>query len=156
MSTRDENAGDGPGPRGMRWPHGVTVAVGSLFVVDAGNNQYVLGQADATRLDHNRGASYPPAGAMNMPYGLCAQDDRLIVSDTANSRLLGFDLLDVRLDASASRLAGQPAFTREGDNRWAPVARDSLCWPYGVAACGSTVAIPDSGNNLVLPWAAAP
>ena len=107
----------------------------------------MLGQVDVTRLDHNRGAYYPTAGAMNMPYGLCVRDDRLIVTDTANSRLLGFDLPDVRMDASASRLAGQPDFTRKGDNRWVPAARDSLCWPYGLAASGSTVAIADSGNN---------
>ncbi len=29
------------------------------------------------------------------------------------------------------------------------------CWPYGVAASGSTVAIADSGNNRVLLWEAA-
>ena len=103
----------------------------------------MLGQVDVTRLDHNRGAYYPTAGAMNMPYGLCVRDDRLIVADTANSRLLGFDLPDVRMDASASRLAGQPDFTRKGDNRWVPAARDRLCWPYGLAASGSTVAIAD-------------
>jgi hypothetical protein len=95
------------------------------------------------------------ASAMNMPYGLCVQDDCLIIADTANSRLLGFDLSDVRMDACASRLAGQPDFTRKGDNRWVPAARDSLCWPYGVAASGSTVAIADSGNNRVLLWEAA-
>jgi len=67
----------------------------------------VLGKADVTPLDHNRGAYYPTAGAMNMPYGLYVQDDRLIVADTANSRLLGFDLDEVRMDASASRVAGQ-------------------------------------------------
>jgi len=58
--------------------------------------------------------------------------------------------------ASASRLAGQPDLTRKGDNRWAPAARDSLCRPYGVAACGSTLAIAASGKNRVLLWEAAP
>jgi len=114
------------------------------------------GQVDVTRLDHNRGAYYPTAGVMNMPYGLCVQDDRLIVADTANSRLLGFDLDEVRMDAGASRLAGQPDFARKGDNRWAPAVRDSLRWPYGVAACAPTVLIANSGNNRVFLCEDAP
>jgi hypothetical protein len=56
----------------------------------------------------------------------------------------------------ASRLAGQPDFTRRVDNRPAPTASDSLCWPFDVAACGSPLAIADSGNNRVVLWEAAP
>jgi hypothetical protein len=93
---------------------------------------------------------------MNMPYGLTIHEGRLIVTDTANSRLLGFELDDVALDCPALWLAGQPAFTDKGDNRWRFAARDSLCWPYGAAACGRTLAIADSGNNRVLLWDAAP
>src|SRR5271163_3523619 len=37
--TRDENAGEGGGARGMRWPHAIAMADGSLFVADAGNNR---------------------------------------------------------------------------------------------------------------------
>jgi hypothetical protein len=172
MSTRDENAGDGAGARGMRWPHAVAVAEGAILVADAGNNRvmawrgwpeasgapcdFVLGQADVMRLDHNRGAYYPTGCAMNMPYGLCVRGERLIVADTANSRLLGFCVDELAMGANASRLAGQRDFTQKGDNRWAPAVRDSLCWPYGVAACGSTLAIADSGNNRVLLWEASP
>jgi Ni,Fe-hydrogenase I small subunit len=41
------------------------------------------------------------------------------------------------------------------DNRWGMPARDSLCWPYGVAACGGKEVIADSGNDRVLLWEAA-
>jgi hypothetical protein len=172
FTTRDENAGEGAGALGMRWPHGIAVANGMILISDAGDNRvmawrclprangaacdFVLGQADVNGLDHNRAAYYPTAGAMNMPYGLTVQGDRLIVADTANSRLLGFDLDDLAMGVSASRLAGQPAFTDKGDNRWGPAVRDSLCWPYGAAACDATLAIADSGNNRVLLWEAAP
>jgi hypothetical protein len=30
--------------------------------------------------------------------------------------------------------------------------RDSLCWPYGIQVCGSTVVVADSGNNRILLW----
>ena len=29
------------------------------------------------------------------------------------------------------------------------------CWPYGLSALGSTVAVADSGNNRILIWDAA-
>jgi hypothetical protein len=170
--ARDENAGEGGGPRGMRWPHAIAAADGSLFVADAGNNRvmawrrwpyfdgalcdFVLGQADAESLDHNRAAYYPTARAMSMPYGLCALGGRLIVADTANSRLLGHERDELAMGAPASRLAAQPDFEAKGDNRWGHAKRDSLCWPYGVAPCGDALLIADSGNNRVLLWEAAP
>jgi NHL repeat len=171
FTTRDENAGVGAGAVGMRWPHGIAVTNGALLVSDAGNNRvmvwrswprangapcdFVLGQADAMRLDHNRCAYYPDAGAMNMPYGLGVADGRLIVADTANSRLLGFDLDGLAMGAGASRLAGQRAFEDKGDNRWGAPERDSLCWPYGVWASARTLVVADSGNNRVLLWEVA-
>ena len=170
--TRDENAGEGGGARGMRWPHAIAMADGSLFVADAGNNRvmawrsrprengalcdFVLGQEDASSVDHNRAAYYPTARAMSMPYGICAQGERLIVADTANSRLLGFGRDGLAMGVAASRLAAQPTFEVKGDNRWSHAVRDSLCWPYGVAASASTLAIADSGNNRVLLWDVAP
>jgi hypothetical protein len=73
-----------------------------------------------------------------------------------NSRLLGFAVDTVTMGAAATRLAGQRDFTDKGDNRWRLPVRDSLCWPYGVASCGETLVIADSGNNRVLLWEAAP
>lgn len=170
--TRDENAGEGGGARGMRWPHAVAAVDGSLFVADAGNNRimawrrwpsldgapcdYVLGQTDASGLDHNRAAYFPTARAMSMPYGVCAAGKRLIVADTANSRLLGFEHDRLGMGVAASRLAGQISFEAKGDNRWTHAERDSLCWPYNVSARGDTLVIANSGNNRVLLWEAAP
>jgi hypothetical protein len=172
FTTRDENAGEGGGPLGMRWPHGIAVSAGTILISDAGNNRvmawrslpqangvacdFVIGQADMAGLDHNRAAYYPTASTLNMPYGLAVHDNRVVVADTANSRLIGFDVDTLAMDAAATRLAGQRDFTGKGDNRWSLPARDSLCWPYGVAACGDTLVIADSGNNRVLVWEAAP
>lgn len=172
FTIRDENAGRVAGPLGMRWPHGLAVVNGRILVTDAGNNRimvwqalptangaacsFVLGQADVTGLDHNRGDYYPTASTLSMPYGIVAQNQRLVVADTANSRLMGFDLDGLAMGAAATRLAGQHDFTDKGDNRWELPARDSLCWPYDVACCGDTLAIADSGNNRLLLWEAAP
>jgi hypothetical protein len=170
--TRDENAGEGAGALGMRWPHGIATADSKILVTDAGNNRimvwqnlptangrpcdFVLGQADVMGLDHNQAGYDPTASALNMPYGLDVQGERLVVADTANSRLLGFDTDALAMAATARRLAGQHDFTAKGDNRWGLPVRDSLCWPYDVACRGGTVVIADSGNNRVLLWQASP
>lgn len=171
FTSRDDNAGSWAGALGMRWPHGIAVARAMLLISDAGNNRvmawrrfplangepcdFVLGQADVSGRDHNRASYHPTSSALNMPYGLTVQGSTLVVTDTANSRLLGFELDGLSMDAPATALAGQQLFSDKGDNRWRAAARDSLCWPYGAAACGDLLVIADAGNNRVLLWEAA-
>lgn len=170
FETRDENAGGDIGSLGMRWPHGIAEWRGKLAVSDAGNNRImlwdklptengavcdaVLGQADALTCDHNMAAYYPTAAALNMPYAIAVADDRLLVADTANSRLLGWSREST--GSAADRLTGQPDFASKGDNAWGVPGRDTLCWPYGLSSLGSILAVADSGNNRVLLWELAP
>ena len=165
FTHRDENAGGAVDAASLRWPHAVTHWRGWLCVADAGNNRVLLwrqkpdrdyqpgdrmlGQADMHGTDHNRGEYYPTAGGFNMPYGLAVYRDRLFVADTANSRVLCFATPD---HSEAEALAGQAGFMDKGDNRWQPVARDSICWPYALAVHGETCLVVDSGNNRVLLW----
>lgn len=164
--TRDESSG-GDLRAGMRWPHAFAVAADTCFVADAGSSRimawrqrpqrhgapcdFVLGQKGFGSTGHNRGAAEPTAATLNMPYGLAWHDGRLIVADTANSRLLGFDPTAIATGA-ATALAGQENFGDKGENRWQSPVRDSLCWPYSIAASGDTVAVADTGNNRVLLW----
>ena len=167
--TRDENAGETYGPCGMRWPHGLLVTNdGRLIVSDAGNNRImvwdrvpqahgvpcdvILGQRDARSGDHNGGTYWPTSSTLNMPYGIAVAGETLFVADTANSRLVGWRLEDLRANAPAYGLVAQPDFFAKGDNRWGLATRDSLCWPYGIAACDGTLAIADSGNSRVVLW----
>lgn len=169
--TRDENAGHAPGPVGMRWPHGICVTHDHMFVADAGNNRimvwdelpsrhgepcsFVLGQDSMLGCDHNQVAYYPTAAALNMPYGVTRLGNQLVAVDTANCRVIGYDLTSLSMNAPATSLAGQRTFLEKGENRWGAAMRDSLCWPYGVSGCGSSIVIADSGNNRVLVWEAA-
>jgi hypothetical protein len=168
FTCRDENAGRDAGLTGMRWPHGLAMIGRRLLVSDAGNNRimvwdripdrpgapcdFVLGQKDGQSLEHNRGTYLPSAQSLNMPYSLSASDEWLITADTANSRLIGWQVNEIEPDAEARGIAGQPNFTSKGDNRWQPAVRDSLCWPYGLSISGRIAVIADSGNNRVLLW----
>ena len=166
--TRDDSIDRYGGAAGMRWPHGVAASGNGLFVADAGLNRVmvwntlprydgapcdaVLGQMEFTARDHNRGGYHPTAATLNMPYGMAVKDGLVVVADTANSRLVGFDATVIESGRAAVRLAGQMDFDRKGDNRWAAVMRDSLCWPYAVSGSDGTFVIADSGNNRVLLW----
>lgn len=165
---RDENAG-AIDAASLRWPHAIAHWQGQLCVADAGNNRIllwsrtpqrnhaasdrVLGQLDNAAVDHNRGEYYPTARSFNMPYGAAVHRDRLLVADTANSRVLRFDAPD---QDDASAVGGQPGFADKGDNRWRTAQRDSLCWPYALSVHGDTCLIADSGNNRVLLWDICP
>ncbi len=165
---RDENGGHEADAMSMRWPHAVTHFGDWLAMGDAGNNRVllwrgapqrngqvadmVLGQPDFAQNAHNRGNYFPNAACFNMPYGVTATGNWLIVADTANSRLLGWQADDLLTGAPARTLAGQDDFQHKGDNRWGVVGRNTLCWPYGISAAGRSVIIADSGNNRVLLW----
>ncbi len=166
--ARDEAAGRGLDAVGMRWPHAVWVTEGRLFVADAGTSRImiwdripdrdgapcdrVLGQPDMVSEGHNRGRNEPGPATLAMPYALTVlADGRLVVADTANSRLLAF-AADAPSGSAALALAGQPDASSRGDNRWRPPARDSLCWPYGLSHRGRRLAVADTGNDRVLLW----
>lgn len=165
---RDENAGR-VNAASLRWPHAITHWQGRLCVADAGDNRVLgwsdptprnqppsdllLGQADIEGVDHNRGEYWPTAASFNMPYGIATHRDRLLVADTANSRILRFDNPG---NEHAGAVAGQPGFTDKGDNRWQPATRDSLCWPYALNVHEDLCLVADSGNNRVLLWEIAP
>ena len=148
-ATRDAGA--------LRWPHAIAATENLFFVADAGSNRILawrgIPRSNGAPCDFMLGETgfdyYPRAATLSMPYGIALLGDTLVVADTAHSRLLGFSLNDL---ATPGCLAGQYRFEDKGDNRWQPPARDSLCWPYGVAACGKLLAVADSGNNRVLLW----
>ncbi|MBL8482497.1 MAG: hypothetical protein JNJ60_09885 [Rhodocyclaceae bacterium] len=168
FASRDENGGAGPSAASMRWPHAVCRWQDSLLVADAGNNRimvwnaapashnaacdFVLGQRDFAAVDHNQNLYWPRAGSLNMPYGLAAAGNLLVVADTANSRLLGWHRDDCGMGSPARLLAGQPDFQSKGDNRWQLPARDSFCWPYAVGVCADQLVVADSGNNRISIW----
>lgn len=166
FTTRDEGAGDLPGPMGMRWPHSACTWNGRLCVADAGSSRimvweqalpesgsaarWFLGQRDAASTMHNGGAVNAGRAVLNMPYGITATGDWLLVADTANSRAMGWRFADLETGAAACDFFGQEGWSERGENRWDAAGLDTLCWPYGIHAGTDVVAIADTGNHRVL------
>lgn len=164
---RDENRGGPAGPASFRWPHAITGTGDQLLVADAGNHRVlgwtphpaadapadlVLGQAD---LSASGEWPYAPqrGDATRFPYAVDADGGRLAVADTANNRILLWDSTPGSgVAGPADAVLGQPSFAANGENRWASVTPDSLCWPYGLSLSGDRLAVADSGNNRVMIW----
>ena len=136
------------GALGMRWPHGIAAARGMLFVVRRrqqprdGLAQVVRGgtarpaiscsaRPNSTGLDHNRASYYPTLQRHEHAlWRRAVQGGMLVVADTANSRLLGFELDGSRWMRPRSRSPASSCFREKGDNRWRP--------PRGTACAGPT------------------
>ena len=172
MNSRDENGGVGASSSSMRWCHDITIWDGDLAIADAGNNRVmiwegipdtnntpctaVLGQKSFNFVEINQGEYFPNSGSLSMPYGVAAFQDWLLVTDTANSRLLGWkkpDSLSFLQGKSADILIGQDSFNSKSENRsYGKPSRDSLNWSYGIKIQGNMAVIADSGNNRILLW----
>lgn len=162
-SAREENRGGPAGPASFRWPHAITGTEDLLLVADAGDHRVlgwgphpsgdcpansILGQPDFTSATE---WPYGPhtGDRFRFPYAASMDAGRLAVADTANNRILLWDGL---CGAHADHVLAQPDFGSNGENRWALVGRDTLCWPYGLCLHGDTLAVADSGNNRVMLW----
>jgi hypothetical protein len=155
----------------MRWPHGIVIGNHRLMVADAGMHRIsiwncmpsahgtlpdiILGQNDPRAADANAGAAGPSPTGFNMPYAIAVSGTDLVVADTCNSRLLAWPLSDLGSARPATQVWGQPDFHSRGDNAWEAAGAASLCWPYGLSACGNRLGIADTGNNRVQIWEVA-
>lgn len=164
----EESRGEGVGARSFRWPHSIASAGEYVYVADAGNHR-VLGwqgglqtDRDADLLlgqsDFRSAIEFPyrkqgPA-RLRFPYAIAANDNMLAVGDTANNRILFWELSPEgrAKDFGASHVIGQPDFDANGENHWKALNRDTMCWPYGLSLHEDQLAIADSGNNRVMLW----
>jgi len=169
--AREENRGGQAGPDSFRWPHDIAKAGEGIVVADAGNHRVlrwrqhpeadrpadaVLGQPDMTTSTEFPYVSQ--AGRLRFPYAVSTSTDhQLAVADTANNRVLIYDSVGAAHDEAPIAVLGQPTAAANGENRWEQVARDTLCWPYGVhwhsgGDGPDLLLIADSGNNRVVVW----
>lgn len=164
----------GRGPAGgMRLPTGVIVHDGRLIVADAWNHRIlvwdevptssdrrpdmILGQADATSVDENRGGGCGPLG-FYWPFGIAMVGGRFHVADTGNRRVLAWDGIPDP-DTEPDVVLGQSDGFGRDENR-GELGPDSFRWPHDIAGfSGGTaddpsdiVFVADAGNHRVLGW----
>jgi hypothetical protein len=166
-ASREENRGGEPTGSSFRWPHAMCGTDDLLLIADAGNHRVLgwsphpsRGDTEASLVlgqpgfDTGVEMPYSPQSGETMRFPYAADNDgpRLAVADTANNRILFWDDLPSQEKRLPGAVLAQPSFSANGENRWAGVTRDSLCWPYGLSLNGDRLAVADSGNNRIMIW----
>lgn len=151
-------------------PIGVTVAGGRVYVSEWDSNRVhafdlarptqgglslesvaYLGQINDTGAAPNRGGI--SASAISLPAGLFSDGKRLFVADSANHRVLAFDLTQPPATGSAAALAlGQPSLLTNGFNQSSTAGSGATSRPRGISLTKDTLFVADSGNHRVLAF----
>ncbi len=170
--SEGRNGRGAPGPATLNVPTGVAFADGVLAVADAWNHRVllwtrpieannqpadvVLGQADFSATEANRGRARPAADSLNWCYGVAILEGRLVVCDTGNRRVLIWDEIPDECGVPASRVLGQRDFTSRDENAGQAPGPMGLRWPHGAAFAAGRLLVADAGNNRILGWSGWP
>lgn len=152
----------GTGPTRMALPASVAIADGRLVVADAGNNRVliwntlpvgntppdvVVGQPDLVSDDPGTAAD-----RLSFPVAATIANNRLIVSDQDNNRVLIWNTVPAANGTPADVVLGQRDFGTATAND----EEDGLNSPAGIWSDGFRLLVADSGNNRVMVWSQLP
>ena len=144
---------------------GVFVHDGRLVVADAWNHRIliwddvpmssdrrpdvVLGQADASSVEENRGELGPDS--FRWPHGIAGAQSGVLVADAGNHRLLGWQPAPAT-DGPATMVLGQTDFVTGSEFPYIPQTRSSMRFLSAVDIHGDTMVVADTANNRVTVW----
>jgi DNA-binding beta-propeller fold protein YncE len=165
-------AGRGDTKTGLHLPTGVLVHDGKLVIADAWHHRVliydglpeapgavpdlVLGQPDLDSVTPNADGDCRPT-TMYWPFGIAIIGGRFYVTDTGNSRVLGWSGgLPSTADTPPDLILGQPDGVRHDENRGGPPGQASFRWPHAMAGDETRLLVADAGNHRVLGWQSHP
>lgn len=164
------NRGGSPAANTQAEPHGVWWNGTTLITTDYANNRalvynsvpsptgasasLVLGQQDMTRSSASGGIT--ASNSLSNPWGIYADNSRLIVADAMNHRILIYNSLPSSNAASADVVLGQSDFSGNQINHGGSVSANSMFYPQGIHYDGTHLIVADYANNRVLIWNSLP
>ena len=173
LDAVEPNAGGEADATTLYWPFGFVAVRDWFWVADTGNRRLlgwhsgvdvlpetgrpadvVLGQPTAHERSENRGGD-PSARSFRWPHSLAATEQRLLVADAGNHRVLGFHPRP-GADADADLVLGQPDVRTTSELTYRPQGPARLRFPYGIDVDGERLAVADTANNRVLLWDRVP
>jgi hypothetical protein len=167
-----QNAKGTPGRATVSVPTGICVCGEGLAVADAWNHRVliwhklpqdsnvpadlVLGQANFTDNESNRGKQLPDANTMHWPYGVFYHQGKLFVADTGNRRLLIWQHFPTENGQPADIVLGQPDMIYRNENGGGSPTAASMRWCHDIAIWDDNLVVTDAGNNRVMIWQGIP
>ncbi len=161
------NAKGEPNGATLNVPTGIATDGNVLVVADAWNHRVliwhsmpremnqpadvVVGQMDFSGVLANRGEE-AKANTTNWCYGVAIINGNLIIADTGNRRVLIFDGIPAKNDASATMVLGQKDLVTRDENAGLDPGPLGMRWPHSVVSLGEKLLVSDAGNNRVMVW----
>jgi len=153
-------------------PTGVTAVGNGIAVADAWNHRVliwfeapafhnqpadlVLGQADFTFGEGNRGEDSPTAETLFWCYAVHWDGECLWVGDTGNRRVLMWNGMPQQNGQAADLVLGQNDFAVRDENGGREPDATSMRWPHAIAVWRGRLCVTDAGNNRIMIWNATP
>ncbi|MBO3460097.1 hypothetical protein G7B40_035370 [Aetokthonos hydrillicola Thurmond2011] len=167
-----QNAKSVPGRTTFNVPTGICACGEGLAVADAWNHRVliwkklpedsnvpadlVLGQADFTANEPNRGNLEAAANTLNWCYGVFYHQGKLFVADTGNRRVLIWHQLPQKNGQEADLVLGQPDMRSRNENGGGTPSASSMRWCHDITIWGENLVVTDAGNNRVMIWQGIP
>jgi hypothetical protein len=167
-----QNAKGTPGKATFSVPTGICACGEGLAVADAWNHRIliwktlpednnvpadlVLGQANFSENEPNRGSQVASANTLNWPYGVFYHQGKLFVADTGNRRVLIWHELPTEIGQSADLVLGQPDLISRDENGGNSPTAASMRWCHDITFWGDNLVVTDAGNHRVMIWQEMP
>jgi hypothetical protein len=127
----------------------------SIPTADNASADVVIGQADMTHNDANRGGS-AAANTLFYPFAVYSDGEKLFIVDYGNSRVLIYNHIPATSNVSADVVVGQQNMALDDINQNGAVGANTLNSPTGVYSDGIKLLVADSSNNRVLVYNSIP
>jgi hypothetical protein len=155
---------DGLGTNTLNSPYSTSTSTAGMFITDRNNNRVlifntiptannapanvVVGQPDMNSNTANNGDIGP--NTLAAPYGHFADNNRLMIADRNNNRVLLYNTIPTSNNASADVVIGQPNMTSSAANQGNGPAAYTLNSMTGIHATGTQLFIGDVFNHRIL------
>ena len=167
-----QNAKSTPGRTTFSVPTGICACGEGLAVADAWNHRVliwknvpedshvpadlVLGQANFTANEPNRGKLEAFSNTLNWCYGVFYYQGQLFVADTGNRRVLIWHQLPQENGQPADIVLGQPDMQSRNENSGGTPSASSMRWCHDITIWGENLVVTDAGNHRVMIWQGVP
>jgi hypothetical protein len=170
--SEGQNAKGTPASNTFSVPTGICYCGEGMAVADAWNHRVliwkkvpedsnvpadiVLGQANFSDNEPNRGKQDAAANTLNWCYGVFYHNGRLFVADTGNRRVLVWHQLPEENSQPADLVLGQPNMRSRNENGGDNPSASSMRWCHDITFWGENLVVTDAGNNRVMIWDGMP
>lgn len=170
--SEGKNAKGNPTASTLSVPTGICICGEGLAVADAWNHRVliwkkipedcnvpadiVLGQADFSQGEPNRGFMDTECDRLHWCYGVFYYEGKLFVADTGNRRVLIWNQLPETNGQPADLVLGQPDFTSRNENGGGTPTASSMRWCHSMAIWQGNLVVADAGNNRIMLWEGIP